>query len=357
MRIRIIMLCLFFVVTLVCKCEAAEQSRLYSAARLHANCGQWQQAIECYNKELSASPEDPVALARRGYAFASLGNHKQAFIDFTDAINSDTTCPDAYSRRSRVYAWLGLMQLAKQDAHKALELMPATPEEPDLLLEHAVLLNSVDKKQESLKEVKKVLASIGKDKDVSSLVMADRAHAALNQHKEAIYCLNQALKSAPDCFELYLLRGNSYTSLGKWTLAIADFNRFLTCNRKDPRGYLKRAEYYWHVGDYSKTIADCSHAISLAPNSACSFFQRGLAYNQLKEYQKAVRDFSSSISLEPADYYSYTERAQSYCYQKEWLKALKDTQQALLLNPKYERAHITQAWVHDRSSHTAAAMR
>ncbi|MBS1953317.1 MAG: tetratricopeptide repeat protein [Cyanobacteria bacterium SZAS-4] len=336
------------IVSYACQSATADQLRLYSAARLHSNRGEWQQAIEFYSKELAASPENSVALARRGYAFAALGNYKQAFDDFSDAIKFDTTCPDAYSRRSRVYVWLGLTQRAKQDAHRALELITVTPEEPDLLVEHAALLDCVDKKDYAAKEAKQVLTSIGKDKDVCSLVIACRAHALLNQHKPIIDCLNQAIKSSPNCFELYLLRGYSHIMLGDGVLASANFNRYLTYTKKDPRCFLLRGDCFYHVADYPKAIADYTRAISLAPNSAKAFCSRGVAYNQMKEYQKAVSDFSSSINLEPGDYYTYTERAQSYCYLKDWPKALEDTRHALQLNPKYDRAHATQAWAHNR---------
>jgi tetratricopeptide (TPR) repeat protein len=125
-----IILCLFLLTSLASKSSAAKHPSAAQTAQQQANCGEWQKAIESYDKALTTSPDDAVCLARRGYAQARLGNYKQAFADFTAAIKSDTNCPDAYSRRSRVYFGLGLNQLAKQDARKALGLTGTITRKP-----------------------------------------------------------------------------------------------------------------------------------------------------------------------------------------------------------------------------------
>jgi tetratricopeptide (TPR) repeat protein len=186
MRKRTIILCLFLLTAVVGKSNATEPPTAAQAARQQANCGEWHKAIESYNRALTTSPKDAVCLARRGYAYARLGNYKQAFADFTTAIECDTKCPDAYSQRSRVYCWLGLEQLAMKDAHKALGLIASVPKEPELLLEHAALLYSVDKKQDADRECKQVLASYPHALDFSTLLIASGANCGFHQYQDSV---------------------------------------------------------------------------------------------------------------------------------------------------------------------------
>jgi len=303
------------------------------AARHQANCGEWQKAIESYNKALTTSPKDAVCLARRGYAYARLGDYKKALAGFATAIKCDADCSDAYSRRSRVYAWLGFDQLSKQDALKALELIPSAPKDPDLLLEHAGLLYSVEKTQEADKECKQVLASNSQGKDLSSLLIASDAHYLLRQYQDSVHCISQALKLTPGCFDLHAKRGASYWSMSQWTLATAEFNQYLTHNHTNPGIFCERGSSYYYQGEYAKAVADYDEAIKLAPNFVRAYYWRGLAYHYLNEYQKAIVEFSAALNLEPTNPYYYVERAHSECHEGEWASALKDTRQALLLNP------------------------
>jgi len=326
--------------------DAAEPATAAQTARQLANCGEWQQAIENYNKALITTPKDSVCLARRGFAYARLGNYKQAFVDFAGAIECDTNCADAYSRRGRVYGWLGLEQLAKQDAEKALKLIVTVPDEADLLLEHAGLLNTVDKKQEADQESKQVLATCSQGKDVSTLINASGAHYNLHQYKDSVNCLSQALKLAPECLDLHFLRSCSYWQLNQWALANTELDHYIISNDHNPIAFWCKGNCCYYQGDYARAVADYDQAIKLAPNFVYAFYWRGVAYHYLNDYEKAMSDFSSAISLEPTNAYAYGERGHIYCHQKAWAKALKDAQQALLLNPKYSKAYTTQGWAH-----------
>jgi tetratricopeptide (TPR) repeat protein len=356
MRKRTIIICLFILFGLGDKSNAAGSLPAAQLARQQANCGEWQQAIESYNKALNTSPNDAVCLARRGFAYANLGNFKQAFVDFTSSLEHDPHCSDAYSRRARVYAWLGLDQLAQQDASKALKLITSLPKEPDLLLEHAGLLYTIKNTQEADEESKQVLALKLQSKDVGSLIITAGAHANLHQYKDSVNCLSQALKLSPDCFELYYLRSARYGNLNQWKLGLADSNRYMTYNHKNPLAFSQTGSCYYCNGDYAKAISEYDQAIKLAPNFVYAFYWRGRAHHDLKDYLLAICDYSTAINLDPTTAYNYEDRADSYCHQKAWEKALQDTKQTLLLDPHFMRAYHTQAWAHDESGHFAEAI-
>lgn len=353
----IVCLVLTIVAILALACYKGNKAeRFRQEARKHTNRCEWKQAIECYDKALVESPKNATYLARRGFAYACLGNSNQALADFTSAIESDKNCPDAYSRRSRLYSWLGLNSLSKPDAEKALELIGEPPKETELLLEYAGLLNSLGKQQESDQKYKQVLASLPQDEDVSNLLMATSAHAGLRQNQDSADCMSKAIKLQPENWYLRYLRSFFYLELGQYSLATTELNLYAENGGKNPFAFACRGNIWYGQSQLNDAIADFDHAIKLAPNFQYAFQWRGRAYHALNDYQKAIQDYTSAIKLEPTDADSFLRRADNYCHLEEWHKALTDTQQAMLLDPKSAKVYTTQAWAHDALGRFEEAM-
>lgn len=351
LRRKTIILCLFLEVVLASKSYAAEEPRKLvnhlEVARQHANCGEWQEAIESYDKALTHSRKDAFCLARRGYAFARLGNFRQAFVDFAGAIECDTNCADAYSRRSLAYSWLGLKKFAQRDARTALTLIGTAPKDPHLLLEHAGLLYILEKSKEADEESKQVLASCAKGTDVSTLFLASTALRQLGQYQDLLSCVNRALKLSPDCADLHWLRAGSYAGLNQWSLCGADMDQVLHSSPKNPMASCGRGYCYFFQGNNAKAAACLDQAIKLEPDYALAFYWRGRTDHDLNKHQNAIDDFTAAIALDGTESSWFQERADNYWHQKKWQEALKDTHQALALDPKCWRAYLTQGAAHN----------
>ena len=62
--------------------------------------GNYQKAIEYYNKGLEAKPDDPCLFNNRGLAYYSLEQYDKAIADFTKAIELRPDLVDAYYMRA-----------------------------------------------------------------------------------------------------------------------------------------------------------------------------------------------------------------------------------------------------------------
>lgn len=318
-------------------------------AKQQANREEWQNAIESYNKEIAAHPKDAESLAGRGLAHARQGDIKQAFADFSAAIDSDPNCAKAYSNRSRVYGWLGLIKPAKEDAQKALALMLPVPQDSDSLLSHASLLKCLGKNEEAQAELSKALLSYSKDEDLSSLLNAACAHYLLGQSKETIDCLIKAQTLAPKNIYINYLKAAAYKNAYQWNLAMDELNQHLASNPNNPIALNLRGDCAAAQANYKAAIADYTQAIKLAPSSASAFRSRGFALRILKDYPNAIEDFTSVINLDPTDVFSYAERSYSKCQLKQWASAIKDAQQANAIDPNYALAYRYKAQAQEKS--------
>ncbi|MBL0186073.1 MAG: tetratricopeptide repeat protein [Candidatus Obscuribacter sp.] len=328
-----ILLCLLSM--LACQSGAAEPLTNTKRAKQHADCEEWQSAIEIYTKELAAHPKDAECLAGRGLAYARQGNLQQAFADFSYAIKCDPNCTEAYSNRSRVYEWLGLIGPARKDAEQALARVSTVTQDLDSIMRQAGLLNCVGKKIEAETEYNHALLLCSKDADLSALLDAACAHYQLEHLKDSLNCLTQAHNLSPKNAYIYYLRACVYKSLYQWTLATDELNQHLALIPNNPLALNLRGDCAAAQENYKTAIAFYTAATKIAPSFASAFRSRGFIYRILGEYPKAIEDFTTVIDLDSTDFFSFAERAYARCQLKEWALALKDAQQANSLNPNY----------------------
>lgn len=81
-------------------------------------------AAESYTCALRLQPDYVPALARRGYAYAALGDSERALADYEQALSLDETYMPVYVDRGALYTRLGNFGLAINDLTLALSLDP-----------------------------------------------------------------------------------------------------------------------------------------------------------------------------------------------------------------------------------------
>ena len=138
--------------------------------------------------------------------------------------------------------------------------------------------------------------------------------AYAKNYQESIKLNTEALELKPNWDFPYNNRGNDYSALGKYDLAIADFNKAIQLNPNWYLAYNNRGIAYKALGKYDLAIADFNKSIELNPNDADYYNNRGSAYGALKSYDLAIQDFTKAIQLNPNWYGAYVNRG--ICYQQ-----------------------------------------
>jgi len=87
----------------------------------HYKLGQYQCAIEDYNKAIRMKPYDSGNYNNRGAAYTMLGQYQRAINDFNKAIGLKSNYADAYARGG-IYLLRGNKELGCPDAQKLCAL-------------------------------------------------------------------------------------------------------------------------------------------------------------------------------------------------------------------------------------------
>ncbi|MBN1365432.1 MAG: tetratricopeptide repeat protein [Syntrophaceae bacterium] len=135
----------------------------------------------------------------------------------------------------------------------------------------------------------------------------------------------------PDYVGFYLNRATAYTKLGKFQLAIEDYNRAISLKPDYTEAYNNRGNIYGQLRQFQLAINDFNKAISLDPDHAKAYNNRGLAYSELHHHQNAIKDFNKAIDLNPDYANAYNNRANIYLKQDYNILGCSDAQKACKL--------------------------
>lgn len=103
----------------------------------------------------------------------------------------------------------------------------------------------------------------------------------------------------PPDFAFYQNRANGNFVMGEYDAAIADYNKAVELNPKEPDIYFSRGLAHFNKQSYTPAIADFDKVIELDPKEAMAYFKRGNALERLGSFEKALADYQKAVELDP----------------------------------------------------------
>lgn len=163
---------------------------------------------------------------------------------------------------------------------------------------------------------------------------------SLGDNAGAIAEYTRALQSKPNDPELLKYRGNVETANRDYVAAIADFNKVLSNDPKqpDPHALISRAMAFYYAGYYDKAQADADQAVALSPKDSKLYSYRADIDEQRGQYDKAISDLGQSIKYaRRKDEDLYYRRGYDYQAKADYDHAIEDYDEAAKLDPSDER--------------------
>jgi len=195
--------------------------------------------------------------------------------DYTNAMEIDSNCIQAYIKRNKVYWLLG--DSDKAFANASL-LIKNNPDDPAGYLERGFLYRN------NFWDSEKALVDFFKAIELDS------------NNKDA-----------------YGARAYTYYHIGEYKNALADYNKMIEIDPKDAFSYFNRGELYRCIGEYDNAIVDFNRSIEIDRKHFIAYNNRGLTYLMQEQYDKALGDFKKAISRQPSDYpYLYNNAGYVY---------------------------------------------
>jgi len=145
--------------------------------------------------------------------------------------------------------------------------------------------------------------------------------------KDSLTLLNRTLQVTRNNYRAYYIRGETYADLGKYQLAIEDFNRVIDLS-PDYIVYHNRGFAYYKLGDYWNAIRDYNETIRLQPGYDLVYYNKGIVYAKLGLYRASIEEFNRAIFLRPNNAESYYNRGVAYFYQGNIKMGCQDARKA-----------------------------
>ncbi len=124
-----------------------------------------------------------------------------------------------------------------------------------------------------------------------------------NEPGNAVRVLEEALKTDPGNFKIYLYLGISYEQLKLYQKAISTYLQGVTLadSHKD-LFYVNIGNNYIRLGESKKAINSFTKALTLNSSNTPALRNRAGEYLRLKEYDKALSDYKLYLTLKPDAY-------------------------------------------------------
>ena len=338
-------------------------------------------ASEYYREQIKNGNETADLFFERGWIYFRSGKYQKAERDFNHAIALQ---PD--------HAWASV-GLAKLRFPKLQPAGPGTQDVRDLCntathgdaaceraaLEIRAQLNQRESKYSSAqRDLDRLFELAGTDS--KRLVDCCWLRSQLGDHVQAIEGLTGVLEANPDQHLATLVRGDCYRAIKNYSLAIADYKRFLRFYPDDVKALTRRAEMFLATGRYNLAQVDLEEAVQTDKTSfdaylirarvhlkeeqldqaltACetavrldnqqpeAFAVLAEVYQKLCDHSRSIEEYSRSIELastaeEKAQYLYH--RGVAYYEMEDFEKALKDFKKSSKLRPNHSGSWIWKA--------------
>ena len=305
--------------------------------------GNYDFAIEAYDKAIELKPDFAVAYSNRGQAYAKKGDYPRAVANYDTAIglNPSIELPPnavvAYNIRGAGFLGKGNYDRAIVDYTKAIQL------KPNYIYAYYNRGQAYYKNRDYDRAIVDYTEVIQLKSDHANAYFfrgeAYRAkgdyHRATENYDKAIE-LKPSIELPPKAAVVYNNRGVTYAKKGDYLRAIADYTRAIELQPNYATAYNNRGRAYRDTGDYPRATADYTKAIVLKPDYDVVYNNRGAAYAKKGDYPRAIADYTKAIELKPDFAVAYNNRGAAYAKKDDYPCAAADYDKATELNPSIE---------------------
>jgi len=110
---------------------------------------------------------------------------------------------------------------------------------------------------------------------------------------------------------------------GRFSKAVAFFEKALEVNTKDAEAYYDIGECYAYLEENNKAIEAYKKAIEIEPYHAAAYWGLGLCYGEIKNYQKSIDSYKRAIEIDPCNIDTQLGLGDSYSELRRYKEAIE----------------------------------
>jgi len=230
--------------------------------------GIWKNSIGLWTYVVEQRPQRiQLAYNYRGLAFENTGQFEKAIEDFDRAIALDPYFRDAFLNRGTAFENIGRFDSAIENFDIAIALSPSYEA-------HFNRGITFEKTGQSAKAIADYDNAIALDPSrYEAYIAAGRSQGKTGSFDKAIEYFSRAIAINPMHAESYNDRGLSYLYIGQDDRALEDFNKAIGLDQRNAVAYHNRGTLYLRTGNKRLAILDFQRACDLGHGKACNVLQ------------------------------------------------------------------------------------
>ena len=156
---------------------------------------------------------------------------------------------------------------------------------------------------------------------------------------QAIALFEKAASINPARYEAYLLEGQTYQMIKKYTLAGKAYQMALKADPRHSETYLRLAMMYRAAGEPDKAIQTYLALVSVYPDSMAAYTGLGQLYFSARDYKNAAEALANIARLAPGSPDAHYNLAQALRLEGDMKSAAQQYQAAIRLDPGFTKAY------------------
>jgi tetratricopeptide (TPR) repeat protein len=157
--------------------------------------------------------------------------------------------------------------------------------------------------------------------------------------KDNVTLWNDVLRHYPNLPLGYTMRARSYMQRGRNDLALADAERALSLDPRQPRALTMRGTIRYLNRD-PRALADLEEAVRLEPKEAVPWNSLGAVHLSMQRHDLALEDFTKALERKPDYAEAYLNRALTLSGMNRFDKAMPDFDASIRLSPGNPKAYL-----------------
>jgi protein O-GlcNAc transferase len=309
-------------------------------------------AERLYLQLLGAQPDHFDALQMLGFLRYQQGRYMDALPLMAAAVKVDPSSATALLNHAVVLDALHRREEALAIYDKALEIKPGYAE---ALFNRGIALRDLKRPAEALATFDQLLAVAPDDADA----LNNRGNALRDLHRcaEALASYDRALAIKPNNPDVLNNRGNALRDLDRIAEALASYDEALASRPNYVEALNNRGSVLRNLKRPAEALASFDRALAIKPHDAGILYNRGNALQDLERPAEALASFDRALAITPGNPDVLNNRGNALRALLRPAEALVSFDKALAIRPDYVEALNNRGGALQDSKRSAEALR
>ena len=263
-----------------------------------------------------------------GQAYGNQGQYEKAIDAFNKAESKGLKLYELFVFRGFAYHETKQYQKAKRDAEQAIQFEPARMLGYELLAGVYYAMGQFDN---AIKELTNGLSKVEGAEKAKLQKARGITYLKLGRREDAISDLSRAAALGHAPAVLYYNRGRAYSELGRYELAIQDFSEALNVEPGHDLSLRDRGWVYGCTGELKKSVEDFNQLLEKSPEDVWAHRLRGWVRLEIGDIEGGLADLVYTLEHGGSSSMVFLNAASAYYLKDNMTKALKVNGQGLAI--------------------------